>query len=60
MLLYQLEGVLQVCKCACRCAMLAAINAGGDVVYGLLYTIHGGLGMNVVVLLFLYMCLEGL
>ena len=40
--------------------MLAAINAGGDVVYGLLYTIHGGLGMYVVVLLFLYVYLERL
>ena len=40
--------------------MLAAINVGGDVMYGLLYTVHSGLGMYVVVLLFLYMCLEGL
>ena len=40
--------------------MLAAKNAGGDVIYGLLYTVYGGLGMYVVVVLFLYMCLEGL
>ena len=40
--------------------MLAAINAGGDVVYSLFNTVHGGIGMYVVVLLFLYMCLEGL
>ena len=58
-MLNQLEGVLQVCKCGCRCAMLAAINAGGDFIYYLLYTVHGGLGMYVVVL-FLYICLEGL
>ena len=52
--------MLQVCKCGCSFTMLAAINAGSDVVYGLLYTVHGGLGMYVVVLLFLYICLEGL
>ena len=40
--------------------MLAAINVCGDIVYGLLYTVHGGLGMYVIVLLFLYLCLEGL
>ena len=40
--------------------MLAAINAGGAIIYGLSYTIHSGLGMYVVVLLFLYMYLEGL
>ena len=39
--------------------MLAAINAGGDVVYVLLYTIHGGFSMYVVLLL-LHICLEGL
>ena len=59
-MLNQLEGVLQVCECGCRCTMLAAINVGGDVVYGLLYTVHGGLGTYVVVLLFLYIYLEGL
>ena len=40
--------------------MLAAINAVGDVIYSLLYTVHGRLGMYVVVLSFLYMSLEGL
>ena len=34
--------------------MLAAINVGGDVIHGLLYTVYGGLCMYVVVLLFLY------
>ena len=40
--------------------MLAAFNAGGDGVYGLLYNIHRGLSMYIVALLILYICLEGL
>ena len=40
--------------------MLAAISVGGDAMYGFLYTVHGGLGMYMVALLFLYIYLEGL
>ena len=40
--------------------MLAAFNAGGDGLYGLLHSVYAGLGMYVVALLILYMCLKGL
>ena len=59
-MLNQQEGELQVCKYGFSWTLLAAFNVGGDSAHGLLHTVHGGLGMYVVVLLILYIYFKGL